>query len=397
MSVASGPESKKERLAGAWNHAKRPKTKGENVFTFQSIYKAYRSCRKNKRNTINALQFEHNLLENLWDLTHALQNRSYQPGTSICFLASSPKMREVFAADFRDRVVHHLLIDAIEAMYEKKFIYDVYNNRKHKGTHQAVKRVAGWMRSDPGGYYLQLDIRGFFYHLHKEILYKQLDTDIRKSTLPHQEDILWLSHTIIYHDPTQNYVFKGDARRLQTLPPHKTLFKIPPHRGLPIGNLTSQFFANVYMNRFDHFAKRELKVKRYVRYVDDFVLFDQSRERLKGIHAEIARYLNKELHLSLREDSRLGRNAEGLDFLGYIIRPHYTLVRQRVVNNYKRKKAQFLQNYEAQKGHMSLAEIKRFLSVQASFASHIKHANSYNLYQKTGVIHETNPFDYDRA
>ena len=143
------------------------KQEGERkMFTFQNIYKAYIACRQNKRNTMNALKFEHNLIENLWDLSHALQNRSYKVGTSICFLASSPKLREVFAADFRDRVVHHVLVEKIEEMYEKKFIYDVYNNRKNRGIHQAKKRVAGWMQSDPNGYYLQLDIKGFFYLLY---------------------------------------------------------------------------------------------------------------------------------------------------------------------------------------------------------------------------------------
>ena len=367
------------------------------MFTFQNVYKAYIACRQNKRNTINALKFEHNLIENLWDLSHALQNRSYKVGTSICFLASSPKLREVFAADFKDRVVHHILIDKIEEMYEKKFIYDVYNNRKSRGIHQAKKRVAGWMQSDPNGYYLQLDIKGFFYQLNKDILYKKLYRDVHKSELENKDDILWLAHTLIYHDPTKNYLFKGNLKGLDALPPHKTLFKIPKNRGLPIGNLTSQFFANVYMNSFDHFVKRELKAKRYVRYVDDFVLLDSSKERLDKVYDEIENYLKNELCLSLREDSKLRKNVEGLDFLGYIIRPHYTLVRQRVVNNYKKKKAQYLQRYEEQKGNMSLLEIKKFLSVKASFVSHIKHANSYNLNQKIGAIDETNPFDYDRA
>jgi hypothetical protein len=112
---------------------------------------------------------------------------------------------------------------------------------------------------------------------------------------------------------------------------------------------------------------------------------------------QIEKYLTKELQLYLREDGRLRRNIEGLDFLGYIIRPYYTLVRQRVVNNFKKKKAQYLHRYEALQGRMKLSEIKQFLSVQASFASHIKHANSYNLYQKIGALHETNPFDYART
>jgi len=367
------------------------------MFTFQNIYKAYLTCRRNKRNTINALQFEQNLIENLWDLTHALQNRSYKVGTSICFLATSPKLREIFAADFKDRVVHHVLVDHIEEMYEKKFIHDVYNNRKNKGTHQAVKRVKGWMQGKPKGYYLQLDIKGFFYHLNKDILYKKLYVDVHKSTLEHKDNTLWLAHTLIYHDPTLDYVFKGDKRGLEALPSHKTLFKIPKNRGLPIGNLTSQFFANVYMYDFDNFVKRELKAKQYVRYVDDFILLDENKQKLEEQHKKIMHYLDKELQLTLREDTKLKRNKEGLDFLGYIIRPHYVLVRQRVVNNYKLKKAKYLSEYERQKGKMSLVEIKQFLSVQASFVGHAKHANSYNLNQKIGVLNETNPFDYARV
>ena len=364
------------------------------MFTFQNIYKAYLQCRKHKRNTINALQFEQNLIENLWDLTHALQNRTYKPTTSICFLTSSPKLREVFAADFKDRVVHHVLVNAMEEKHEKMFIHDVYNNRKNKGTHQAVNRAQRYMRQIPKGYYLQLDIKGFFYHLDKDILYKKIYAQMYNSN---NDDIVWLSHTVIYHDPTKDYVFKGDKSKLALLPAHKTLFKIPKNRGLPIGNLTSQFFANVYMNDFDNYVKRTLKVKRYIRYVDDFVLFDESKERLEWLNTQMEHYLHTNLKLFLREDTKLKKHSAGLDFLGYIIRPNYMLVRQRVVNNYKKKKAKYLQSYEEQKGNMSLSEIKAFLSVKASFASHTKHANSYNLNQKIGVLHETNPFDYNRA
>lgn len=367
------------------------------MFTFQNIYNAYLDCRKNKRNTINALKFEQNLVENLWDLVDALKNRRYTPGTSICFLTSSPKLREVFAADFKDRVVHHVLVGALEEMYEKKFIYDVYNNRKGKGTHQAKVRVAKWMKSNPQGYYLQLDIKGFFYHLSKDILYKKLFRDVHKHNPVHKEDVLWLAHTLIYHDPTLDFTFKGNKKGLEALPSHKTLFKIPKHRGLPIGNLTSQFFANVYMNDFDNYVKRELKVKKYVRYVDDFVLLDESKERLEILHDLIKNYLHTELQLTLRTDTKLKKNTEGLDFLGYIIRPHYALVRQRVVNNYKKKKAKYLDEYEKQKGMMKLVEIKKFLSVQASFVGHCKHANSYKLNQKIGVLNDKNPFDYTRA
>ncbi len=366
------------------------------MFTFQNIYKAYMQCRKNKRNTINALQFEHNLLENLYDLHHNLNHKCYKVGKSLCFLTSSPKLREVFASDFKDRVVHHILVNELEPYFEKKFIHDVYSNRKNKGTHEAVKQAKRYMCQSPKGYYLQLDIKGFFYNLDKMILLDKLKKEVIGSKLD-VASVLYLANKVIFHDPTKSYVFKGDKSKLSLLPAHKTLFKIAKNKGLPIGNLTSQFFANVYMNDFDNFVKRKLKVKRYLRYVDDFVLFDESKERLMWLEKEISTYLKQELKLTLREDTKLKKHSDGLDFLGYIIRPHYTLVRQRVVNNFKKKKAKYLQNYENQKGKMSLLEIKEFLSVKASFASHTKHANSYNLNQNIGVLHETNPFDYARA
>ncbi len=372
------------------------------MFTFQNVYRAYKKCRKNKTNTHNVLTFEQNLLENLWGLTHELQQRRYNIGRSICFLTTSPKLREVFAADFRDRIVHHLLVDTLEPFYERIFIYDVYNNRKGKGTHQAVRRAQKFMKQTPCGYYLQLDIKGFFYHLDKDILYQKIYGAMKEGaeqvfTSQNVEGILYLTRKIIYHDPTLNYTFKGDRGKLALLPPHKTLFKIPKNRGLPIGNLTSQFFANVYMNDFDNFIKRKLKVKRYIRYVDDFVLFDISKQRLESLKLEIEVYLESSLGLSLRDEGRLRMHTQGLDFLGYITRPHYRLVRQRVVKNYKQKKAQYLCDYEEQQGKMGLAQIKDFLSVQASFAGHCKHADSYNLLNKVGKIDETDPFAFDRV
>jgi len=366
------------------------------MFTFQNIYKAYLQCRKNKRNTINALQFEHNLLENLYDLHRDLNQKRYKVGKSLCFLTSSPKLREVFASDFKDRVVHHILVNELEPHFERKFIHDVYSNRKNKGTHQAVQQAKRYMCQTHKGYYLQLDIRGFFYNLDKMILLDKLKKEVIGSNLD-VSSILYLLNKVIFHDPTKSYVFKGDKSKLALLPAHKTLFKIPKDKGLPIGNLTSQFFANVYMNDFDNFVKRTLKVKRYIRYVDDFVLFDESKERLEYIKKQIEQYLNTELKLALRDDTKLKKHSDGLDFLGYIIRPDYILVRQRVVNNFKLKKAKYLTEYEKQKGSMGLVEIKAFLSVQASFVGHIKHANSYNLNQKVGELHETNPFDYTRA
>lgn len=366
--------------------------KESEYFSFKTIYTSYKKCRKNKRNTSNALEFEIDLLQNLWQLHNELNTKRYKIGRSICFLTTSPKLREVFAADFRDRIVHHIVVDALEKVYEPKFISDVYNNRKNRGIHNAVKKAQSYMNATSNGYYLQLDIKGFFYNLNKNILYKKILKEQNKIAEP----ILHLTHKTIYHDPTRNYIFKGDRTLLEQLPEHKTLFKIPKHKGLPIGNLTSQFFANVYMNGFDNYVKRVLKVKHYIRYVDDFVLFDRSKERLLYLYNEIKKYLWVKLGLELRNDTKLEKHSQGLNFLGYVIRENYILTRKRVVNNYKCKKAKYLQSYEKSLGKMPLSEIKEFLSVRASFESHIKHSNSYNLQKRVGELDENNPFDYDR-
>ena len=370
------------------------------MFTYKEIYKAYIRCRKGKRNTYNALKFEQNLCENLYDLETSLNNRTYTPKRSVCFLTTSPKLREVFAADFSDRVVHHLIVPVLEEIFEPKFIYDSYSCRVGKGIHTAQKRALKFSRAT--SYFLQLDIKNFFYAIDKQILFKMLNNviveayhKVEKSKITLNE-MLWLVHKIIFHDVTHNVYIKGDKEKFENLPSHKTLFKVAKNKGLPIGNLTSQFFANVYMNGFDNYCKRVLKCKRYLRYVDDFVIFEDSKEKLQNIQSKIEKYLNSKLALELREHKILRSVNDGLDFLGYIIRPQYVLVRRRVVQNFKYKKAKYLDAYEQQKGRMGLEEIKQFLSVQASFVGHISHANSYNLKQKVGVIHESNPFDYDR-
>lgn len=332
------------------------------IFNFETLYKAYIKCRKNKRNTTNALKFEQNLIENLCNLEISLKTRNYKPSRSIVFLSNSPKLREIFAADFRDRVVHHLIVPHLQKAFEPKFIYDVYNNREEKGIHQAIKRAKQFANRDKNGFYMQLDIKSFFYNIDKDILYEKISRVITNS------DILWLTKVIIDNDVTKNYHSKGDIKKLDFLPSHKTLFKIDKNKGLPIGNLTSQCFANIYMN--------------------DFVIFASSIEEIEEFKIIIEDYLYFKLKLELRKDTKIKPIKDGLDFLGYIIRPNYILVRNRVLNNYKYKKAKYLEKYESVKGNMSLEEIKKFLSVQNSFVSHIKHANSYTLKQKIGEIND---------
>ena len=354
------------------------------MYLFEEIYQAYLECRQNKRGSINAIKFEINLIDNLWEIYESINSFRYRPKRYIYFLTSSPKLREVFASDFRDRVVHHLLVKDLIGIYEPTFIYDSYSCREKKGIHLAIDRLGRFVRNREYGYYLQLDIKSFFLSIDKNILFENIrkTTKLRDSTKIQR--VLYLSQMIIYDDPTQNYIQKGSKKEFKNLPYNKTLFNVPKHKGLPIGNLTSQYFANIYMNDFDNFIKRKLKVRYYMRYVDDMVLLGQSKEELKYIKEQIVKYLYVRLGLTLRDRYYLHSTSMGIDFLGYIVKPTHTLVRQRVVNNFKYKKAIFLDR-EFVDGSCSYASAKKFKEINASFYGHIKHSDSYRLNQKYQV------------
>lgn len=250
------------------------------LLSFASVYRAYFDCRKRKRGTVNAIRFEYDLLENLTQLALDLQQGAYRPSRSVCFVTTSPKLREIFAADFRDRIVHHLVVRELEGIWEPKFIHDSFASRKGKGTHAAVKRLQGFLwratcSMKKPAWYLQLDIRSFFMCIDKDILFAMLEKALANMEEQKRCGLLYLLCRIIYHDCTADYRFKGSPAMLDKVPAHKSLFTCETGKGLPIGNLTSQFFANVYLNELDQFVKHTLKCRCYVRYVDDFVLVSE--------------------------------------------------------------------------------------------------------------------------
>ncbi|MEA2083533.1 MAG: reverse transcriptase domain-containing protein [Thermodesulfobacteriota bacterium] len=228
------------------------------LFSFANIHRQYLLCRKNKRNTINALRFEADQEKELFKLYSELNDRTYRPGRSVCFFAEKPKLREIFAADFRDRIVHHILVDYLERIWEPIFIHDSYACRKGKGIHKGVARLRKFIRKVSANgsrkaWYLQLDIKNYFMTMDKEIFFSLI-----RPKCPNEE-MLWLCQLLIFHDCTNDPVMRGDARLARVIPPHKTLFHVPEGKGLPIGNLNSQFFANVYLNTLDQFVKHRLK------------------------------------------------------------------------------------------------------------------------------------------
>lgn len=378
--------------------------KSDYFFTLPRLFKAYISCRERKRKTINALKFELAWESKLLRLQKKLQNHTYQPGRSICFVITYPKLREIFAADFHDRIIHHLLINEIEPYFERRFIFDSFACRKKKGCHTAIFRLKKFINQvsknkTRNAFYLQLDIKSFFSNINKDILFTILEREINKSfPVNIQKEILWLTRTIIFHDPTQNYYRKGKKELFNQIPADKTLFKTPKNKGLPIGNLTSQFFANVYLNELDQFVKRKLKVKFYLRYVDDLVLLSESQEQLKQWRKEIEYFLKDNLRLELhpRKD-KSGSIYEGIDFVGYVVKPNYVLSRKRVVSNLKTKLHYFNQGLllvsDNQKQRAlplsrqpTKKEIKQMTAMVNSYYGHFKHATCYrlrkNLYEK---------------
>lgn len=230
------------------------------------LFRAYEDARKNKRNTIAQLEFEKDAEHNLIELYHELLDGSYVPGKSICFLTHFPVLREVFASQFRDRVVHHLLFNYIAPIFEKTFIYDSYSCRKEKGTLFGVERLEHHIRSCTNNYthtayILKLDIQGYFMSINKNILYgiiynklmKQWEEKGKNCNIPgkNPEFILFLVESIIFKDHTLDCEVMGNKKEWMPLPASKSLFCQPKGIGLPIGDLTSQLFSNIYLNEFD--------------------------------------------------------------------------------------------------------------------------------------------------
>lgn len=283
------------------------------------------------------MRFESDLEANLFELSDELVAGTYRPRRAVVFLVRHPKAREIVAADFRDRVVHHLLVSHFEPHWEKRFIYDSHACRRGKGIHAAVGRLKQFLGKVTANrtrkaYYLQLDVRGFFMAIHHRILFERLAAKERDPV------ILDLLRRIMFNNPLNNCLFKGcTPEDCRALPPHKTLFHSRPGCGLPIGNLTSQFFANVYLDSLDQFVKHQIGCRFYLRYCDDFLLLHHDPQVLQDWEEAIRAFLGNVLHLTLNEKRKLRPVTDGIDFLGYIVRPDYTLVRRRVVNHFKER------------------------------------------------------------
>ena len=356
------------------------------------LFQAYFDARKNKRNTINALMFEKHLEANVFELFEEIVNYRYKPKPSICFIVDKPVKREIFAADFRDRVVHHFIYNYIAPIFETSFITDCYSCRKGKGTHYGIKRIDHFIRScsqnySQDCYILKLDIKGYFMSINKTLLFEKIKIELKKKPQLINFDlklVLYLIEQTIFNDPKENCKIKGKKSDWNDLPKTKSLFYAHTDCGLPIGNLTSQLFANIYLNDFDYWIKRELQIKYYGRYVDDFVLIHPDKYYLMNCISLIKRYLSEQSHLMLHPDKIYFQHySKGLKYLGTVIKPHRIYIANQTKGNY----------FVAIENHNKIArdhkptneEKAAFLCTMNSYLGILKHYKTYK-HRKSAVF-----------
>jgi retron-type reverse transcriptase len=328
--------------------------------SWDNLLLAYRRASKGKRNRPAVAAFEYRLEDHLLALQTSLCDRTYRPGSYTHFYIHEPKRRLISAAPFRDRVVHHALCNLIEPVFERSFIADSYANRLGKGTHRALDRAQTLARRFP--YVLQCDVRQFFPSIDHAILRHTL---ARKVT---DNDVLWLIDRIlesgrgVLSEVYDMVYFPGDD-----------LFAALRPRGLPIGNLTSQFWANVYLNPFDHFVKRTLRCQGYVRYVDDMLLFAPDKATLWAWKTAAQATLAT-LRLTIHASAHPRPVREGIPFLGFTLFPQRRRLKRRKGIHFQRRFATLLGAWQA--GAFPLEGVTT--SVRA-WVNHARYGNTVGL------------------
>jgi len=296
------------------------------------------------------LTYEHSLLQ----IHKELATQTYKHGKYKEFIIYEPKQRTVLAAPLKDRVVHHALHDIIEPFIDRKFIFDSYACRKNKGTHLAINRAQKFMQANR--YYMHLDVKKYFQNINHCILKQILAKHIK------QTDVLNLFNIII--NSSVNSKELNQVVNLFT----KSI------KGLPIGNLTSQFLANLYLNELDQYIKHQLKIKHYIRYMDDFVVFGNNKANMLQWQKQIISFCSQKLQLSLHIKGGIKQYWEGLGFLGFKIYRKHKKLKSVCLNRYMLKYKQ--KNKEILKGKLSQKKIQQSIE---TWQNHIAFADTFKL------------------
>lgn len=348
----------------------------ENHITLEAVELAYYECRRNKRNTFGALEYELNYEINNYHLYEELNAMTYEIGKSICFCVTRPKLREVFCAQFRDRVVHHIIMQRFLPLIESQMIDDSYNCRKGKGTLYGVNRIQQHIidvseNYTTDAYVLKCDLQGFFVSIDRDILMGMIERLIRSVDTPNAEWWLWLIRKVVYNRPELNCDKRGDLSLFEQLEPHKSLFH-SNGKGLPIGNLTSQIFANFYMTVFDKWLLARLdENERYGRFVDDFVIISRDKRKLLRLIGEMREWLSDSLHVKMHPRKiYLQEVKKGVEFIGTIIKPNRRYTTNRTVDNVFEVVERF------NKEQLTLTDFWQKIN---SYYGFLRHSNSYGI------------------
>lgn len=339
-----------------------------------------------------------NIAEMCSELAHDVLNKQYQPGMYTRFAIRDPKLREIYAPAYRDRLLQCWLVNQATPIVERHLIEDSYSNRVGKGTINAVKRVQSLMRRPNNTYYLQLDIQNFFNSIHRPTLLNNWLTMLKQHAPQNQELITYVSKQILLQNVAQSaFVVSGSKRLLKDIPNHKRLASSPDETGIAIGSASSQLFANLYLNPLDHFIKHKLKVKGYVRYMDDLFLLGNCPQTLTAWQYQISEFLTTQLKLKLHpKKQHLQLCRQGADYLGYKVYPHYMHLRRRNIKkfvNYLRFFNQIITNqpysfipYSSywqtliqQPIRINFPLLKKMEAVINSYLGLMQHANHYRL------------------
>lgn len=333
------------------------------ITAWDNLLSAWRKARCGKRYTAAAASFEQHLDRELLSIQRDLLAETYRPGPYRSFTVHEPKRRKISAAPFRDRVVHHALCNIIEPIYERKFISNSYANRVGKGTHAALDRCTYFMRRYQ--YVLPLDVQQFFPAIDHAILRNILSRTLAcQRTMALCKAIIDSGRDILTDEYTMQY-YPGDD-----------LFAVNRPRGLPIGNLTSQFWANVYLNELDQFVKHTLRAQGYLRYVDDVLLFADDKGTLHRWRDEVTIFLQS-LRLTIHTEQAQPRPvAQGLPFLGFTVYPDHRRLKRRKGIAYQRHLKTLIRRYHS--GEIAFQDLNA--SVQA-WLGHTKHGDTYALRQ----------------
>lgn len=337
----------------------------------EDVFYAYYDCRKEKRNSWSALKFEEQLERNIMQLHRELAEQTWEPGRLSCFVITHPRPREIWASEFRDRIVQCVFYNRWRERFHNSFICDTYACIPGRGALYGANRVSKMMRQISHNYqkevfFLKVDFANFFVSINKNILQRILFCKIK--TRWDQ----WVCRKILWADIKANPLIKSKQKLINLVPKHKSLFSALPHKGLPIGNLTSQFFANIYLNEIDQYAKHKLKLQYYGRYVDDIVAYGYSGQELNIICQQIDNYAHEKLEIKLHpRKTSINKIEHGVNFVGYIIKPYRRYLRNSIISNLMQKTEDplFFKNADV------VASVNSYLGM-------LRHVNGYNARRK---------------